>query len=102
MPATTSQETRRPIRVGNASGAIGDGIDQIYRLASSGAVDAITADYLAEFNIAWKAIELQTRPDLGYEPNFLDQLAWNNGDGARAVANNKIKVVHDGGALNPK
>jgi hypothetical protein len=91
-----------PIRIGNASGAIGDGIDQIYRLASSGAVDAITADYLAEFNIAWKAIELQTRPDLGYEPNFLEQLAWNNGAGARAVADNRIKVVHDGGALNPR
>lgn len=92
----------RSIRIGNASGAIGDGIDQIYRLASSGSVDAITADYLAEFNIAWKAIELQTRPDLGYELNFLEQLAWNNGDGARAVANNRIKVVHDGGALNPR
>ncbi|KAK7408816.1 hypothetical protein QQX98_009002 [Neonectria punicea] len=95
-------KTRRPIRIGNASGAIGDGLDQVYRLASSGAVDAITADYLAEFNIAWKAIELQSRPDLGYEPNFLEQLAWKNGDGARAVANNGIKVVHDGGALNPK
>lgn len=65
-------------------------------------MDAITADYLAEFNIAWKAIELQSRPDLGYEPNFLEQLAYNNGDGARAVANNNVKVVHDGGALNPK
>ncbi|KAK7427221.1 hypothetical protein QQZ08_006334 [Neonectria magnoliae] len=95
-------KSRRPIRIGNASGAIGDGLDQVYRLASSGAVDAITADYLAEFNIAWKAIELQSRPDLGYEPNFLEQLAWKNGEGARAVANNGIKVVHDGGALNPR
>ncbi|KAM5351019.1 hypothetical protein ACJ41O_003742 [Fusarium nematophilum] len=94
--------SRRPIRIGNASGAIGDGIDQVYRLATSGSVDAITADYLAEFNIAWKAIELQSRPDLGYEPNFLEQLAWNNGDGARAVADRRVKVVHDGGALNPR
>jgi hypothetical protein len=93
---------RRPIRIGNASGAIGDGIDQVYRLAKSGAVDAITADYLAEFNIAWKAIELQTQPQLGYEPNFLEQIAWENGDAARLIAQNKIKVVHDGGALNPK
>lgn len=93
---------KRPIRIGNASGAIGDGIDQIYRLAISGAVDAITADYLAEFNIAWRAIEMQTRPDLGYEPSFLEQLAWNNGAGARAVADSRVKVVHDGGALNPR
>jgi hypothetical protein len=62
---------RRPIRIGNASGAIGDGLDQVNRLARDGNVDAITADYLAEFNIAWKAIEMQSHPDLGYEPHFL-------------------------------
>ena len=50
--------SKRPIRIGNASGAIGDGLDQVYRLARDGNVDAITADYLAEFNIAWKAIEV--------------------------------------------
>ncbi|KXJ90408.1 hypothetical protein Micbo1qcDRAFT_226340 [Microdochium bolleyi] len=99
MPAKSSP--RRPIRIGNASGAIGDGIDQVYNLAKSGSVDAITADYLAEFNIAWKAIERQTRPELGYEPNFLEQLAWHEGDAARLLAEKGIKVVHDGGALNP-
>ncbi|KAK1985969.1 hypothetical protein LZ30DRAFT_778694 [Colletotrichum cereale] len=93
---------RRPIRIGNCSGAINDGIDQIYRLAKYGNVDAITADYLAEFNIAWKAIELQTQPDLGYEPSFLDQLAWHDNDAARLVAQKRIKIVHDGGALNPR
>ncbi|KAF3800051.1 Peroxisomal multifunctional enzyme type 2 [Colletotrichum gloeosporioides] len=93
---------RRPIRIGNCSGAINDGIDQIYRLAKYGNVDAITADYLAEFNIAWKAIELQTRPELGFEPNFLEQLAWHGGDAARLVAEKRIKIVHDGGALNPR
>lgn len=91
---------RRPIRIGNCSGAINDGIDQVYRLAKAN-VDAITGDYLAEFNIAWKAIELQSNPELGYETSFLDQLAWHNGDAARLVAQNKIKVVNDGGALNP-
>lgn len=95
-------EARRPVRIGNCSGAIGDGIDQIYQLAKSGNVDAITADYLAEFNLAWRAIDLETRPDLGYEANFLDQLAWNDGEAARLVANNRIKIVHDGGALNPE
>ena len=98
MPASS----RRPIRIGNCSGAIGDGIDQIYHIAKSGNVDAITGDYLAEFNLAWKAIELQSHPDRGYESNFLEQLAWGNGDAARLVAKNRIKIVHDGGALNPK
>lgn len=50
--------SKRAIRIGNASGAIGDGLDQVYRLARDGNVDAITADYLAEFNLAWKAIEV--------------------------------------------
>ncbi|KAI1397237.1 hypothetical protein F4819DRAFT_472793 [Hypoxylon fuscum] len=101
MASTEIARPRRPIRIGNAAGAIGDGIDQVYRLAKSGAVDAITADYLAEFNIAWKAIELQSAPGLGFEPNFLEQLAWEDGDASRLLASNRIKVVHDGGALNP-
>jgi hypothetical protein len=42
------------------------------------------------------------RPDLGYEPHFLEQLAWNDGDAARLIAEKKIKIVHDGGALNPQ
>lgn len=49
---------RRPIRIGNCSGAIGDGLDQLYRQAAGGPIDGITADYLAEFNLAWKAIEV--------------------------------------------
>ncbi|KAH8670322.1 hypothetical protein BGZ60DRAFT_33365 [Tricladium varicosporioides] len=95
-------EIRRPIRIGNASGAIGDGLDQVYRLARDGNVDAITADYLAEFNIAWKAIEMIDHPELGYEPHFLEQLAWKDGSAARLLSEKRIKVVHDGGALNPK
>ena len=41
-------------------------------------------------------------PDLGYEAIFLEQLAWNNGEAAKLIAERKIKVVHDGGALNPR
>jgi hypothetical protein len=45
---------------------------------------------------------MMDHPELGYEPNFLEQLAWNNGEAARLIAERKIKVVHDGGALNPR
>ena len=76
-------------------------MDQIYRQAQAN-VDAITADYLAEFNIAYKAIERASQPDLGYESAFLAQLAYKDGDAARLIARNNIKVVHDGGALNPR
>jgi hypothetical protein len=49
-----------------------------------------------------KAIEMRSRSDLGYEPHFLQQLAWNDGADARLLAEKKTKVVHDGGALNPR
>ena len=39
---------------------------------------------------------------MGYEPNFLDQLVWQDGAAAKLLARKKIKVVHDGGALNPE
>ncbi|KAN0088987.1 DUF1446 domain containing protein [Hyaloscypha variabilis] len=93
---------RRAIRIGNCSGAIGDGLDQLYRQAAGGPIDGITADYLAEFNLAWKAIEMIDNPQLGYEPGFLDQLAFKDGAAARLIAEKGLKVVHNGGALNPK
>ncbi|KAG9383778.1 DUF1446 domain containing protein [Pyrenophora tritici-repentis] len=38
-------------------------------------------------------------PTKGYEPSFLRQL---DHDTAHTVAKRGIKIVHDGGALNPK
>jgi len=42
---------KRGIRIGNCSGGIGDGPKALYRLATEGPIDAITADYLAEVNL---------------------------------------------------
>lgn len=91
---------KRPIRIGNCSGAIGDGPDQMYRLATEGPIDAIFADYLAEANIAWRALEMMEEPELGYERGALTHLRWKNA--AEEVARKGIKVIHDGGALNPR
>ena len=41
-------------------------------------------------------------PELGYESHFLEQLAWNDGAAARLVSEKGIKIVHNGGALNPR
>lgn len=76
----SSQPCRRPIRIGNASGAIGDGLDQVYRLAKDGDIDAITADYLAEFNIAWKAIEVRI-PSSVKQSRTSDKIYQNTTDG---------------------
>ncbi|ESK96349.1 duf1446 domain containing protein [Moniliophthora roreri MCA 2997] len=91
--------SRRPIRIGNSSGCAGDGPDQMYRLAVDGPVDAIFADYLAEMNIAWRALEIKDHPELGYETAALTQIKWLTA--AEEIAKRGIKVVHDGGALNP-
>ncbi|KAK1221928.1 hypothetical protein PQX77_015256 [Marasmius sp. AFHP31] len=91
--------TRRPIRIGNSSGYSGDGPDQMYRLAVDGPVDAIFADYLAEMNLGWRALEMMKQPELGYETPALTQIKWLTA--AEEIAKQGIKVVHDGGALNP-
>ncbi|KAJ3845002.1 hypothetical protein EV361DRAFT_899272 [Lentinula raphanica] len=91
---------RRPIRIGNSSGAIGDGPDQLYRLAIEGPIDAIFSDYLAEVNIPWRALEMSEHPELGYEQSPLIQLRWESA--AEQIVNRGIKWVHDGGALNPR
>jgi Acyclic terpene utilisation family protein AtuA len=44
---------------------------------------------------------MRSRPGLGYESHFLQQLAWNEGAGARLLAE-KIKVVQNDGAPNPR
>ncbi|GAB1198384.1 hypothetical protein APSETT444_007703 [Aspergillus pseudonomiae] len=90
---------RRAIRIGNCSGAGGDGPDQLYRLATEGPLDAVFADYLAEVNIAWRALEKEEHPELGYEKGFLAHLNYQNA--AEVIAQKGIKIVHDGGALNP-
>ncbi|ROT38013.1 DUF1446-domain-containing protein [Sodiomyces alkalinus F11] len=93
---------RRPIRIGTFSAALNNKSDQLHRLVKEGNVDAIAIAYLTKSTLASKATQLQTRPDLGYDPNFLEQLAWNNGATAHLIAQTRIKIVHDGGALNPR
>jgi hypothetical protein len=90
---------KRPVKIANVSGATGDGPKALYRIVREGPVDIITADYLAEVNIAWLALEKQMNPDKGYESSFLRQL---DRETAHIVAEKGIKIIHDGGALNPK
>ncbi|KAK7040851.1 hypothetical protein VNI00_009447 [Paramarasmius palmivorus] len=105
MSPSQSRPVRRPIRIGNSSGYTGDGLPELYHLVTDGPVDAIFADYLAEMNIPWRALEysvvcqMMDNPELGYEVPALTQLKWMNA--AEEIAKQGIKVVHDGGALNP-
>ncbi|KAI0127128.1 hypothetical protein BJ170DRAFT_702604 [Xylariales sp. AK1849] len=101
MTGVTTPRPRPSIRIGNASGAIGDGIDQIYRLAKSGAVDAITADYLAEFDLAWKAVELSSTTEGALNPiglatkvdQYFSSLDFNNVKIAAVTGDNVAERV---------
>lgn len=88
--------SKRPLRIGNVSGATGDMPSAMARMVAESNIDVITGDWLSEMNIAWNAITKQTRPDLGYENGFYTQLEECLDD----IVAKDIKVVTNAGALN--
>lgn len=87
---------KRPLRVGNVSGATGDSPNAMLRMARDGNVDVIVGDWLSEMNIAWNAIAKAQDPSMGYEAGFLMQLS----ESIDQIVENGIKVVTNAGALN--
>ncbi|KAK6386254.1 hypothetical protein LTS17_001829 [Exophiala oligosperma] len=90
--------SRRAVRIAACSGAATDPGDIMYTQAVSGPVDAITGDYLAEANLAVYADLYKAGKHPGYVPNALDGIRKS----LRVIAEKKIKVVINGGALNPQ
>jgi hypothetical protein len=88
----------RAIRIANCSGAISDPGRYMLEQAREGPVDAITGDYLAEFNLATNAEAMKLGNHPGYEKTGLDgfMLALD------VLHEKKIKVVVNAGGLNPK
>ena len=70
----------------------------MYRQAVGGPIDAITGDYLAEFNLALNAEAMFEGNHPGYEPTAWDGIEMS----IEEIAKRKIKLVINGGALNPK
>lgn len=93
---TKKMQIKRPIRIGNVSGATGDHPQAMLRMAKYGNVDVIVGDWLSEMNIAWNSIAKLEDPQLGYEPGFLCQLK----DSISIIAEKNIKVITNAGALN--
>ncbi|KAI6781492.1 uncharacterized protein J7T54_001454 [Emericellopsis cladophorae] len=88
---------KRPVRVGNVSGATGDFSHAMRRMVSSGQCDVVTGDWLSEMNIAWNAVTKQeVDPNLGYENGFYVQLEECLDD----IVRGGIRVVTNAGALN--
>lgn len=89
---------RRPVRIANCSGAIPDQGDFMLHQATAGPVDVITGDYLAEANLAQYAGAYARGEHPGWTSTAWDGLQLALG----AVSERRIKVVINGGALNPR
>lgn len=89
---------KRPVRIANCSGAVPDPGDHMYNQAKYGPVDVITGDYLAEINLGNDAEAYRQGKHPGWLPTAWDGIEKS----IELIAEKKIKLIINGGALNPK
>ncbi|RDW59086.1 hypothetical protein BP5796_12010 [Coleophoma crateriformis] len=77
---------------------IGDPSEEMYRQATMGDVDFITGDYLAEVNIAGNAEAYANKQHPGWEATAWEGIQQT----IEVIAEKKIKLAINGGALNPQ
>src|SRR5882757_3676581 len=90
-------EPRRPIRIANFSGYLGDRFTAVDEVMAGDPVDVLIGDYLAEFTLA--ALSARHRQDAskGYVDYFLDQLRPH----LAALKERGRKVVCNAGGFHP-
>jgi hypothetical protein len=93
---------KRPIRIANFSGALGDWVPALSACVRGEPVDVIVGDYLAEVTMAMVSAGFQSRPEPTsphsyYCDVFLHQLLPE----LEIIAEKGIKVVANAGAFNP-
>nr|UWK20055.1 duf1446 domain containing protein [Trichoderma albolutescens] len=96
--AASATRSSRPIRIANCSGALTDPGILMYNQAKYGPVDVITGDYLAEASMASSAIQRAQSNDSGWIPSAFDGINLS----LDLINEKRIKVVVNGGAMNPK
>ncbi len=89
--------TRRPLRIGNASGFYGDRFDALREMLTGGPLDVLTGDYLAELTMLILGRDRLKNPDLGYAKTFLRQLE----EGLGLAHERGVRIVTNAGGLNP-
>jgi hypothetical protein len=94
---TRSVDPRRPVRIANCSGFLGDRLAAAREMLDGGPIDYLTGDYLAELTmlILWKA-RLKD-PALGFASTFLRQME----DVLGLAVERGVKIVVNAGGLNP-
>jgi hypothetical protein len=89
--------SEKVINIGGASGAWGDSPMAIPQLLTAD-VHYLMMDYLAEVTMSLLARARMKDPDAGYPPDFIAYLKRSLPE----VAKRKIKVVSNGGGVNPQ
>ena len=85
------------LRIGNASGFLGDRFTAVQEMLTGGELDVLTGDYLAELTMLILGRQRAKDPARGYASTFLRQLETGLGEAhARGVA-----IVANAGGLNP-
>jgi hypothetical protein len=102
MSGRGAADPRRPVRIANFSGALGDWVDAFAAAVHGEPVDVLTGDYLAEITVAHIAgsyCGAGNKEGLAryYVELFLKQLAPE----LKTLAERGMKVVTNAGAFNP-
>ncbi|OQV06041.1 hypothetical protein CLAIMM_10679 [Cladophialophora immunda] len=102
MAANVFGKGSRPIVVGNVSGSTGDRLDGLKSmLTGDTTVDAIVGDWLSEFNLASRSLQVRAGKKAGYEPGFLYSLR----DALQEYVdyrNPNLRIVVNAGGLDPR
>ena len=88
---------KRKIRIGNASGYWGDDLTALKRQLTSGPLDYITMDFLAEITMSILQRQRNKNSELGYAVDFLHQLE----ECLPLIVKKKVRVIANAGGINP-
>ncbi len=89
---------KRPVRIANASGFLGDRAKAFEEVVTGGDIDFVTGDYLAEVTMLILGRQWMKDPTTGYAKAFLRHLE----PVLATVLARGIKVVVNAGGLNPR
>lgn len=90
--------SRRPVRIGNFSGYLGDRYTALDEVMAGDPVDVLIGDFLAEFTLAGISTRFQTDRNKGYAGYFLNQIKPHLPE----IARRGMKVVVNAGGLYPE
>ncbi|TMH06124.1 MAG: DUF1446 domain-containing protein [Betaproteobacteria bacterium] len=94
-----TKQASRVVRIGGASGFWGDSMVGAPQLVSSGLIDYLVFDYLAETTMAILAATRAKKPELGYATDFVDTAMKQV---LPQVMQRGIKVIANAGGINPR